>query len=211
MPGVAESLALYFAIMIGTMAAGLPIAPATLIVAKVAAPWLVAAVAALAAALIAVGDYALVRRAFRTRALDRVRRSAIFAKVERWARLAPFLTTLLFAALPMPFVIVRVLVPVSGYPLARYVAAVSLGRYARVFALAAFGYGGYFVVRTILHGADVPGFPSLMVMMLLLGGLQLLSLGVIGEYLGRVYDEVKARPLYIVRQRIGFDADESGR
>ncbi len=139
MPGVAESLALYFAIMIGTMAAGLPIAPATLIVAKVAAPWLVAAVAALAAALSAVGDYALVRRAFRTRALERVRRSAIFAKVERWARLAPFLTTLLFAALPMPFVIVRVLVPVSGYPLARYVAAVSLGRYARVFALAAFG------------------------------------------------------------------------
>ena len=99
MPGVAESLALYFAIMIGTMAAGLPIAPATLIVAKVAAPWLVAAVAALAAALSAVGDYALVRRAFRTRALERVRRSAIFAKVERWARLAPFLTTLLFAAL----------------------------------------------------------------------------------------------------------------
>ena len=78
------------------------------------------------------------------------------------------------------------------------------------FALAAFGYGGYFVVRTIVHGADVPGFASLMVMILLLGGLQLLSLGVIGEYLGRVYDEVKARPLYIVRQRIGFDADESG-
>jgi glycosyltransferase involved in cell wall biosynthesis len=79
-----------------------------------------------------------------------------------------------------------------------------------VFALAAFGYGGYFVVRTIVRGADVPGFASLMVMILLLGGLQLLSLGVIGEYLGRVYDEVKARPLYIVRQRIGFDADDPG-
>lgn len=78
------------------------------------------------------------------------------------------------------------------------------------FALAAFGYGGYFVVRTILYGADVPGFPSLMVMILLLGGLQLLSLGVIGEYLGRVYDEVKGRPLYVVRRRIGFDADDTG-
>jgi glycosyltransferase involved in cell wall biosynthesis len=76
-----------------------------------------------------------------------------------------------------------------------------------LFAIAAFGYGGYFVVRTLVRGADVPGFASLMVMILLLGGLQLLSLGVIGEYLGRVYDEVKARPLYIVRQRYGFDAD----
>jgi len=78
-----------------------------------------------------------------------------------------------------------------------------------LFALAAFGYGGYFVVRTIVRGVDVPGFASLMVMMLLLGGLQLLSLGVIGEYLGRVYDEVKARPLYIVRQRFGFDSEET--
>jgi glycosyltransferase involved in cell wall biosynthesis len=77
-------------------------------------------------------------------------------------------------------------------------------------ALAAFAYGGYFVVRTLVRGADVPGFASLIVMILLLGGLQLLSLGIIGEYLGRVYDEVKARPLYIVRRRIGFDADESG-
>ncbi len=79
-----------------------------------------------------------------------------------------------------------------------------------LFAIAAFGYGGYFVLRTLLRGVDVPGYASLMVMMLLLGGLQLLSLGVIGEYLGRVYDEVKARPLYIVRQRYGFDADPEG-
>jgi glycosyltransferase involved in cell wall biosynthesis len=78
-----------------------------------------------------------------------------------------------------------------------------------VFAIAAFGYGGYFVVRTIVRGVDVPGYASLMIMILLLGGLQLLSLGVIGEYLGRVYDEVKARPLYIVQQRIGFDGDDT--
>jgi len=79
-----------------------------------------------------------------------------------------------------------------------------------MFAIAAFGYGSYFVVRTIVRGADVPGYASLMVMILLLGGLQLLSLGVIGEYLGRVYDEVKARPLYIVQRRIGFDEDTNG-
>ena len=76
------------------------------------------------------------------------------------------------------------------------------------FALVALGYGAYLVARTIVRGIDVPGYASLMVIILFLGGLQLLSLGIIGEYLGRVYDEVKARPLYIVRQRIGFDGDE---
>jgi len=78
-----------------------------------------------------------------------------------------------------------------------------------VIALAAFVYGGYFVVRTLVRGVDVPGFASLIVIMLALGGLQLLSLGVIGEYLGRIYDEVKARPLYIVQRRFGFDGDEA--
>lgn len=76
------------------------------------------------------------------------------------------------------------------------------------FALAALAYGSYLIARTIVHGVDVPGYASVMVVILFLGGLQLLSLGIIGEYLGRVYDEVKARPLYIVRQRIGFDPDE---
>lgn len=76
------------------------------------------------------------------------------------------------------------------------------------FALVALSYGAYLIVRTIVHGVDVPGYASVMVMILFLGGLQLLSLGIIGEYLGRVYDEVKARPLYVVRQRIGFDRDD---
>ncbi|HEY2864038.1 MAG TPA: glycosyltransferase family 2 protein [Casimicrobiaceae bacterium] len=76
------------------------------------------------------------------------------------------------------------------------------------FALAALTYGSYLIVRTVVRGIDVPGYASVMVVILFLGGLQLLSLGIIGEYLGRVYDEVKARPLYVVRQRIGFDRDE---
>ena len=79
-----------------------------------------------------------------------------------------------------------------------------------LFALAALAYGAYLIARTIVHGVDVPGYASLMVMILFLGGLQFLSLGIIGEYLGRVYDEVKARPLYVVRQRIGFDRDDQG-
>jgi polyisoprenyl-phosphate glycosyltransferase len=74
----------------------------------------------------------------------------------------------------------------------------------------ALAYGVYLIARTIVRGVDVPGYASLMVVVLFLGGLQLLSLGIIGEYLGRVYDEVKARPLYVVRQRIGFDRDDAG-
>ncbi len=73
-----------------------------------------------------------------------------------------------------------------------------------LFALIALGYGAWLVARTLVHGVDVPGYASLMVVVLFLGGVQLLSLGVIGEYLGRVYDEVKARPLYVVRARVGF-------
>ena len=64
-------------------------------------------------------------------------------------------------------------------------------------------------LATKLLGIYSPrGWVSTVAVMLFMGGVQLLVLGVIGEYLGRVYDEVKARPLYIVRQRIGFDQDD---
>jgi glycosyltransferase involved in cell wall biosynthesis len=79
-----------------------------------------------------------------------------------------------------------------------------------LFALVALAYGAWLVVRTLAHGVDVPGYASLMVIVLFLGGVQLLSLGVIGEYLGRVYDEVKARPLYVVRARVGFPPTDAG-
>jgi polyisoprenyl-phosphate glycosyltransferase len=78
-----------------------------------------------------------------------------------------------------------------------------------LFALLALAYGGWLTVRTIVQGVDVPGYASLMVVVLFLGGVQLLSLGVIGEYLGRMYDEVKARPLYLVRARLGFPGDDA--
>lgn len=72
-------------------------------------------------------------------------------------------------------------------------------------SLVAFGYLTYLVLRTVIMGADLPGFPSLMGGILLMGGLQLLSLGVIGEYLGRVFTEVKARPLYILSESAGIE------
>jgi len=62
-------------------------------------------------------------------------------------------------------------------------------------------YGIWMVLRTLLFGIDLPGYASLMTAVLLLGGLQLIGLGVLGEYLGRVFEEVKGRPLYLVRER----------
>lgn len=63
-----------------------------------------------------------------------------------------------------------------------------------------FVYGSFIVVRTLVHGVDMPGYASLLVAVTFLGGLQLIGLGVIGEYLGRVYTETKQRPIYVVRK-----------
>ena len=77
-----------------------------------------------------------------------------------------------------------------------------------VISLAAFAYAGFLVVSTLLYGNDVPGYTSLMVTMLFLGGLNMMTLGVIGEYLGRIFTEVKGRPLYVVDRTFGLDPDE---
>ena len=74
-----------------------------------------------------------------------------------------------------------------------------------VIALLGFIYAVFLVVRTTLFGIDLPGYASLMVVALFFGGLQLISLGVLGEYVGRILIEAKQRPIYVVRQRIGLD------
>ena len=65
-------------------------------------------------------------------------------------------------------------------------------------------YATYILVRTLIFGADTPGFASIIVSVMLLAGVQLISLGVLGEYLGRVYEEVKARPLFLVAEEVGI-------
>jgi glycosyltransferase involved in cell wall biosynthesis len=65
-------------------------------------------------------------------------------------------------------------------------------------ALTAFIYGGQIVYETIVYGGQVPGYPSLFVGLMVLGGVQLIMLGVVGEYIGKILYEIKARPVYFV-------------
>lgn len=70
-------------------------------------------------------------------------------------------------------------------------------------ALFALGYAGLIAAQTLVFGNPVPGYASIMVSVLFLGGVQLISLGVLGEYVGRILTETKQRPLYVVRDTIG--------
>lgn len=67
-------------------------------------------------------------------------------------------------------------------------------------SLCAFIYMIYVIIKAILFGDPVSGFPTLLSIMLFLGGIQLLALGIIGEYIGRIFHETKGRPVYIVRE-----------
>jgi polyisoprenyl-phosphate glycosyltransferase len=67
----------------------------------------------------------------------------------------------------------------------------------------------FFTVRTLLFGTDPPGFPSLIVSVMFFSGIQLMSLGIVGEYVGRIFAEVKRRPLYVVAERVGGAAEVS--
>jgi glycosyltransferase involved in cell wall biosynthesis len=86
---------------------------------------------------------------------------------------------------------------VTGFTVAPLKVATYLGL---TVATSAIGYAAVVVLRTVMFGSSVPGYPSLMVVTLFLGGTQLITLGVLGEYLGRVFNETKQRPLYLVEE-----------
>ena len=71
-----------------------------------------------------------------------------------------------------------------------------------IIALLALFYGGVIVFKTVIYGNDVAGYPSLVTIVLFLGGVQLMTLGIIGEYIGRIFNETKQRPLYLVAEAL---------
>ncbi|CAD6510119.1 putative glycosyltransferase [Paraburkholderia hiiakae] len=68
-------------------------------------------------------------------------------------------------------------------------------------ALIAFLYAAFLIARTLIMGVAVPGYASILTVVLLLGGVQLIGIGVLGEYVGRIYAESKKRPVYLIRSR----------
>lgn len=73
-------------------------------------------------------------------------------------------------------------------------------------AMAAFMYGLYYLISVLIYGTDVPGYASTLLLILAFGGVQLIAIGIVGEYVGRILTEVRDRPLYIVRSRYGLEA-----
>ena len=73
-----------------------------------------------------------------------------------------------------------------------------------VISLSAFCYAAFLIIHTLVSGVDTPGYASIMAVVLFLGGLNLLSLGLMGEYIGRIAKQVRGRPLYIVSDTEGF-------
>jgi glycosyltransferase involved in cell wall biosynthesis len=86
---------------------------------------------------------------------------------------------------------------ITGFSVGPLKLATYLGLAVALFAIA---FGAQLIMRTLIFGNPVAGYPSLMAVVLFLGGTQLVTLGIIGEYLGRVFTETKRRPLYLVER-----------
>jgi glycosyltransferase involved in cell wall biosynthesis len=78
-------------------------------------------------------------------------------------------------------------------------------------ALAALFFGSWIVLETLLYGKDVPGYPSLVVSVMVIGGVQLILIGVLGEYIGKLLSEIKGRPVYFVAEHSVKRASESAK
>ena len=84
---------------------------------------------------------------------------------------------------------------ITGFSMTPLRVATLFGLMISIFA---FLYGAYIIINTIMSGSDVPGYPSLMVMITFLSGIQLTTIGILGEYIGRIFNETKKRPLYLI-------------
>jgi polyisoprenyl-phosphate glycosyltransferase len=78
-------------------------------------------------------------------------------------------------------------------------------------AVTALFFGSWIVLETLLYGKDVPGYPSLVVSVMVIGGVQLILIGVLGEYIGKLLSEIKGRPVYFVAEHSVKRASESAR
>lgn len=76
-----------------------------------------------------------------------------------------------------------------------------------LFSLFSFIYLLIVIIKTLITGADVPGYPSLICVVLLLGGLNLMAVGILGEYISKMYLEIKKRPIYVAKNKLGFEDD----
>ena len=74
-------------------------------------------------------------------------------------------------------------------------------------SISGFIYLLYIIIKTITVGPDAPGFATIVCLILFLGGIQLLSIGILGEYLGKTFVETKNRPVYVARKKLGLDED----
>jgi len=77
-----------------------------------------------------------------------------------------------------------------------------------VISLGAFSYASFLVVRTMVMGIDLPGYASMMVAVLFLGGINIFATGILGEYMGRIFTEVRQRPLYLIREHQGLQTPQ---
>ena len=76
-----------------------------------------------------------------------------------------------------------------------------------IVALGSIAYAFFIIIKTLIFGVDLPGYASLATMQLFFSGLIMIGMGIMGEYLGRVFMEVKNRPLYLIEKAVGFGPD----
>jgi hypothetical protein len=77
-------------------------------------------------------------------------------------------------------------------------------------AAAALIFGVQILIETIIFGKDVPGYPSVVIGLMVLGGVQLIMIGIMGEYIGKILSELKARPVYFVAEHTFKTAESAG-